>query len=281
MSISIITACFNNLSTIECCRQSVKSQSIPAEQVFIDGVSTDGTADWLRKTVVKEPAVRFVSEPDQGIYDAMNKGIRLASGDIIGTLNADDYYADERVLARVTEVMSDTRIDACYGDIVYVHADSGPFLTADKSLLPAPSERVIRTWHAGTQGEKWSRATSAPWSPRALVSNPWLWGWMPPHPTLFVRRHILETLGLFRLDLGTSADYELMLRLLNKHRLRCAYIPEVLVKMRIGGVSTRSLSNRLKAHLNDWKAWRVNGLCPFPWTVPMKPLRKIGQWTAD
>jgi glycosyltransferase len=196
----------------------------------------------------------------------MNKGFKMSSGDIVGTLNADDYYADNQVLERVAKVMADTRIDACYGDLVFVQSHRDQF-----------EDRIVRFWRAGNQGQVWSADTSS----RSVFSNPWLWGWMPPHPTLFIRRHILETLGVFRLDMGTAADFELMLRLLNKHRIRCAYIPEVLVKMRVGGVSTRSITNRLKAHLNDWKAWRINGLIPFPWTVPLKPLRKIGQWTSD
>jgi len=123
--------------------------------------------------------------------------------------------------------------------------------------------RVVRYWRAG----RFKRSSI-------------YWGWMPPHPTFFVRRRVYDAFGRFRLDLGTAADYELMLRFLLQHSIRCSYIPVVQVKMRIGGVSSRSLKNRLRAHRRDREAWRVNGLRPYPWTIPMKPLRKLGQWRA-
>jgi glycosyltransferase len=125
----------------------------------------------------------------------------------------------------------------------------------------ANTEKVVRVWRSG-----------------GFAPGKFYWGWMPPHPTFFVRRSVYQRLGGFNLDLGSAADYELMLRFLVRHRLKTAYIPEVLVKMRTGGISNRSLLNRLKANRMDRRAWEVNGLRPYPWTLPLKPLRKIGQW---
>ena len=156
---------------------------------------------------------------------------------------------DDRVLERVAGVFENPSIEACYGDLVYVKA-----LTRD-------SKQVLRYWKSG------------PFHP-----DKFKWGWMPPHPTFFVRRSVYEKYGLFNLDLGSAADYELMLRFLFKHRIKVAYIPEVLVCMRAGGVSNASVKNRVNANLMDRKAWEVNGLKPYPWTLFLKPLRKLPQW---
>jgi glycosyltransferase len=134
-------------------------------------------------------------------------------------------------------------------------------LENERGQFRLPGEQVARLWQAGRC------------SPRAFY-----WGWMPPHPTFFVRHSIYEKHGLFRLDLGTSADYELMLRFLLKCGVRARYIPEVLVKMLVGGVSNYSIRNRILANRNDRKAWTANGLKPYPWTLLMKPFRKLGQW---
>ncbi len=190
---------------------------------------------------------QMVSETDLGIYDAMNKGVDRSEGDIIGILNADDFYASPDVLAKVAAVFQDSAIDACYGDLVYVdNTDVG---------------KVVRYWRAGN-----------------FSLRKFYWGWMPPHPTFFVRRSVYERFGLFNLDLGSAADYEIMLRFLVTKGIKPAYIPEVLVNMRIGGISNVSWRNRLAANRMDRKAWVVNGLKPYPWTLWLKPLRKIGQW---
>jgi len=243
-TISVITATFNSATTIHDCLASVVSQRGLIEHIIIDGCSTDDTLELVKST----PNVsRIVSEPDYGIYDAMNKGISLSTGDIVGILNSDDFYADFDVLDRVAEIFKDENIDSCYGDLQYVDA--------------IDTTKVTRDWKAGVFDE-----------------NSFYWGWMPPHPTFFVRRSVYEKYGLFNLNMGSAADYELMLRFLVKHKIRTAYIPEVLVKMRAGGVSNASLKNRIKANRMDRKAWEVNGLKPFPWTIYMKPLRKLGQY---
>lgn len=171
----------------------------------------------------------------------------MASGDIIGILNADDFYARHDVLQTVMEVFRDETIDACFGDICYVEYHN--------------TDKAVRYWQSGD-----------------FHYRKFYWGWMPPHPTFFVRKSIYEKYGLFNLDLGSAADYELMLRFLVRHRIRAKYIPKVLVKMRTGGVSNSNLINRLRANRMDRKAWTVNGLSPYPWTLTLKPLRKIFQW---
>jgi glycosyltransferase len=244
-SISIITAVRNNAGTIAHCIESVRSQSLAAEHIIIDGCSTDGTLGVIDS--YRPSLALVVSEPDRGIYDAMNKGIRAATGDVIGILNSDDFYASGHVIETVVEIMSDERIDSCYGDLVYVRPDD--------------TGKITRKWKSVS-----------------FLGRSFYWGWMPPHPTFFVRRSIYEKYGMFNLTLGSAADYELMLRFLVKHKITTAYIPEVLVRMRVGGRSNASLNNRLKANRMDRKAWEVNGLKPFPWTTSMKPLRKLGQF---
>jgi glycosyltransferase len=249
MSISIITVSSNAAATISDCLKSINAQTAPVEHLIIDAASTDNTLELVR---IISPSARLFSEPDHGIYDAMNKGIRLASGDIIGILNADDFYASSDVLAQVEAVFADPGVAACYGDLQYVRG------RGEKS---PDSFKVVRHW----QSDPFCRSK-------------FLWGWMPPHPTFFVRKEIYEEYGLFRLDLGSAADYELMLRFLFKHRIRAVYIPQVLVKMRVGGVSNACLKNKIKANLMDRRAWEVNGLKPYPWTLLMKPLRKLRQF---
>lgn len=246
MKLSIITVCLNNRTTIRDTINSVLSQSsVELEYLIIDGGSDDGTLDIIES--YRQQLSLLVSEPDTGMYDAMNKGISRAKGEVIGILNADDAYAHDHVLAKVSEAFKDPAIAACYGDLMYTcHADAS---------------RIRRFWKAG------------PYDRRRFYR-----GWMPPHPTFFVRKNCYERFGAYRTDLGSSADYELMLRYLLCHNVKPAYISEVLVLMRTGGTSNATLGNRLQAHLMDWKAWRVNALRPYLWTLPMKPLSKIAQW---
>lgn len=245
MKISIITAVYNNAETISHSISSIHRQTIHPEHIIIDGLSSDGTIE-LIKTQKSRDAI-FISEPDKGFYDAVNKGLKLATGDIIGILNADDFYAHDRVLEKVSGCMSEGAIDSCYGDLVYVDS--------------ADIRKIRRYWRSG-----------------AYSRNRFFYGWMPPHPTFFVRREVYERYGSFDLSLGTSSDYELMLRFLVKHSITAIYIPEVLVKMRMGGQSNASIKSRLAANNMDRKAWAINGLVPRPWTLWMKPLSKVGQY---
>lgn len=244
-NISIITATYNAAKTIRDCLECLKEQTTAVEHILIDGVSEDTTLDIANE--YNNHLTHIISEPDQGIYDAMNKGLEIATGEIIGILNADDFYPANDTLAKVTQAFDDPTIDACYGDLLYVDG--------------ANSYKIVRNWRSGS------------FSPGKFY-----WGWMPPHPTFFVRRSVYEKYGLFNTELGSAADYEIMLRFLVKFGIQATYIPEVLVKMRTGGVSNASVQNRLAANIMDRKAWEVNGLKPYPWTLWMKPLRKIGQW---
>ena len=244
--ISIITPTFNAEETIGDCLDSIKGQKETfIEHIVVDGASEDRTVDIVRGS---GQVSHFISEPDNGIYHAINKGLCLANGEIIGILNADDFYAHKEVLANVLGIFDDSSIDACYGDLQYVDDEN--------------TDKVVRHWNSGKyEGPK-----------------QFYWGWMPPHPTFFVRKSTYEKFGLFNLELGSAADYELMLRFMVKHKIKVVYLPEVLVKMRLGGASNESLKNRLNANQMDRKAWQVNGLKPYPWTLWMKPLRKVPQW---
>ena len=249
MNISIITATYNAAATLSANLHCVRNQTVAVEHILIDGASTDATLEIARTQGLH--LAQLVSEPDQGIYDAMNKGIALAQGEIVGILNADDLYPSTETLARVKRLFDDPAIDGCYGDLCYIKGGVGT----------GEPVKVTRYWKSG-----------------AYRPEGFYWGWMPPHPTFFVRRSVYERFGAFNLALGTAADYEIMLRFLLKYRIRVAYLPEVLVHMRVGGASNASLKARLAANRNDRKAWDVNGLRPYPWTIPLKPLRKIPQF---
>ena len=245
MSITLITPVWNNAATIGQCLSSIAEQTVPCQHILVDGVSTDGTLEVIRQH--QGPNTLVISEPDKGMYDAINKGLKHATEDIVGVLNADDYYPTPDVLQLVSEVFVDPSVDATYGDLLYV----------DRVDI----DKVIRTWKSGDY--KCDRFYA---------------GWMPPHPTFFIRRSLYEQHGGYRLDLGSAADYELMLRMLLKHNAKAAYVPQVLVHMRNEGMSNASLKNRIKANRFDRQAWRVNGLTPRPWTLLAKPLGKLGQW---
>ncbi len=245
MKISIITACFNSSKTIGDTLKSVAAQvHNDIEHIIIDGDSRDETI----KIVRKFPHVsKIISEPDFGIYHAMNKGINLCTGQIIGILNSDDVFASRFVIGKVVDTFALQACDALYGDLNFV----------DQNDL----KRVTRKWKAGN-----------------YKRNRWFYGWMPPHPTFFVRRKIYRKYGLFDLDFTSSADYELMLRFLYKHEITVAYLPETLVHMRLGGHSTSGLRNRMIANREDKKAWEKNNLNALPFTRYLKPIRKISQF---
>ena len=247
MKISIITATWNSSATIENAILSVASQTYPQVQhIVVDGNSSDETL-----AIVFRHAHRIdklISEPDHGIYDAMNKGISLATGDVIGILNSDDFYAHTRVLEKVAGIFEEESIDTCYGDLVYVD--------------PANLERINRYWRSGQH------------RPGSFYQ-----GWMPPHPTFFVRRRVYEKYGNFNLSLGTAADYELTLRFLLKYGVSTTYIPEVLVHMRSGGASNASLKSRLATIRMANRSWQVNHLKPHPWTLTFRLLSKLVQYT--
>jgi len=243
---SIITPTLNSGATIRDCLDSVAAQrGVEREHIIIDGGSTDDTLAILKSS--PRPPDILVSEPDSGLYDAMNKGIRRATGDVIGILNSDDFYAAEDVLAAVGETLGQSGPETCYGDIDYV-------VRSDKN-------RVVRRWR------------NKPYR-RELFRK----GWMPPHPAFFARKTVFDKYGLFNLEFPLTADYELMLRFLYVRRVSSAHIPRVLVKMGRGGASRPGPANTMKMMAENRRAWTVNGLKPGLWTIFLKRLSKIGQF---
>ncbi len=246
MKVSIITVSFNAEDTIEETLKSIRSQDYDEiEHVLIDGGSTDKTMSIVQQ--YKAGIDSLISEPDQGIYDAMNKGLACCTGDLIGILNSDDTYADPRVISDVVKAIDKSGADACYADLDYVDRED--------------DYRIVRRWISGPYN-------------RTSFRN----GWMPPHPTFFLRREAYERYGKFNTSIQTSADYELMLRMLYKNGLRATYLNRVIVKMKTGGQSNHSLLNRVQSNREDRKAWQVNGLKPGLVTFWWKPLRKIEQY---
>ena len=241
MKISIITVAFNAVDTIEDTVLSVASQQhADIEHVMIDGGSTDGTRDVLERH--RSRFAKLVMEPDHGMWDAMNKGIRLATGDVVGILNADDVYADPTVMDQVASAMSDGNVEGCYSDLVYVDRPT--------------ATRVIRHWKS-----------------REYAAGLFETGWCPPHPTVFVRRPVYERCGTFDPAFHFSADAELLMRILAVHGVRTAYVPKVWVKMRIGGLSNKYVRNIPRQQLEILRAGRKNGLRMRPALFLTRKLR--------
>lgn len=246
--ITVVTAVYNGIASIAECLDSVAGQDFKdVEQVVLDAQSTDGTTELIRAHA--GPHVRHVCERDRGLYDALNKGIKLANHDVIGLLHADDVYADSHVLSRVAYAFrADPTLEGVYGDLVYVSAHE-------------PHD-IVRYWRAGEYH-------------RGLFFR----GWMPPHPTLFLRRSVYERVGGFRTDLNIAADYEFVLRALHIHDVKVAYIPEVFTRMRLGGMSNRSLVNVARKTQQDLEAWKLNGQALFGFgAVALKNVTKLPQF---
>ena len=256
MNISIITVSYNSAATIEDTIKSVLGQTYPdIEYIFIDGGSTDGTLEIVCR--YKDKIVKIVSEKDGGMYEAMNKGIKLATGDIVGILNSDDVYASNDVIETVAQRFSQAdpknvgshSIDCVWGDLVCVDKNN--------------PNKIVRNWKSST-----------------YTKGSFQKGWHPPHPTFFVRLSIYERYGPFRTDLDTSADYELMLRFLEKDKISSSYIPQILVKMRDGGQSNRSYFNLIRANIDCYRAFKKNGLAIDPLFIIRKPLSKLAQFIS-
>jgi glycosyltransferase len=245
MKVSIITTTYNSAETVEATIRSVLSQDHKdIEYIIIDGGSSDSTLSIVEK--YKDRIAKVVSEKDEGIYYALNKGISLATGDVVGLLHSDDFYVNEKVISKVAAAFA-KGVDSTYADLQYVSRENG--------------EKIIRHWKSGSYRD-----------------GIFLAGWMPPHPTFFLKRECYEKYGSFNTVLRSAADYELMLRMLHKNKISTAYIPEVLVKMRVGGKSNASLINRIKANKEDRLAWKLNNLEPGILTLTFKPLSKIRQY---
>jgi len=244
LKISVITAVYNNRNTIAEAIESILSQTHPSlELVVVDGGSTDGTLEVLAQ--FGDRITVMVSEPDDGIYHALNKGIALASGDVVGFLHSDDVFPDKDVLKRVAASLTTSSVDAVYGDLEYVQR-------GDVS-------KIVRYWNSGT------------YSARKLRS-----GWMPPHPTFYARREVYQRLGGFDVSMRIAADYDCMLRFF-KAGVAVAYIARVQVRMRTGGASNRSLANIIRKSKEDYVALRRNKV-GGAWTLVSKNLRKLPQF---
>jgi len=243
--VSLITVVSNRADTIAHALSSIAHQSYRhIQHIVIDGASVDGTLEILQQS--GDTIDTLVSEADNGIYDALNKGLSRAQGDIVGLLHSDDFFHDSHVIEEVVEAFKDPSVDGVYGDVCYVtrkHAD-----------------RVLRYWHAGE------------FSPDRLKK-----GWMPPHPALFLRRSVFERLGEYDVSFRIAADYDFILRSLHRGRIRLAYVPRVLVMMRMGGESNASLMRILRKSIEDYRALRKNqagGLSTVFW----KNLSKVPQF---
>ena len=244
--ISIITVSFNSVHTIKDTIESIIAQDYEnIEYLIIDGGSKDGTVDVIKNYM--SHVQYFSSESDDGIYDAMNKGIAAATGDIIGILNSDDFYPNSFVLSNVAKSFTKYNCDAVYGDLVYVKSDN--------------VKRIIRYWKAGDYNT-------------SKIRN----GWMLPHPTFFVKKQMYIRYGFYDTDLKSAADYHMILKLLYKFNISVFYIPMILVNMRTGGESNKSFLNRIKANKEDSLAWTKNEI-KKPFLVRFKkPFQKLRQY---
>ncbi len=244
LKISLITVVYNAEHTIKRCIESVLAQNYSnIEYIVIDGGSTDGTLQIIDQ--YKSQISLFLSEPDEGIYDAMNKGIKLSSGKFVGTLNSDDFFAYNDVIGDVAQAFEKHEADIVYGNLDYLNPDGS----------------VKRKWRAGK-----------------YVKGHFNWGWMPPHPTFYCKKELFEKFGAFNLQYGTAADYELMSRFIHLNKLSVYYLNKTMIKMSVGGISNKAYKNRYNAWVFDYKAMRKNEVW-FPLlAIVLKPLRKITQY---
>ena len=245
MKVTIITPTFNSAKTIGDTLQSVASQDYDdIEHIIIDGKSTDNTLDIIKQF---SHVTKVISEKDAGIYDAMNKGLIAANGDVIAVLNSDDLYVNKTVVSDVVKLMLLDNTNIVYADLNYVDRED--------------ITKVSRVWFSGSYRREQFKT-----------------GWAPPHPTFFAKKNLYERFGGFNLSLKNSADYELMFRFLYVNKQPCSYLRKTIVKMRRGGYSNISIRNRINANIEDRRSWKINRV-RMPFLVPiLKPLRKIPQF---
>lgn len=245
MKVSIVTVSYNSSKTIKDTIFSVNSQTHPSiEHIFIDGASTDDTLEIIKTTSHRQNII--VSEKDSGIYNAMNKGIRNSSGDIIGFLHSDDIFHSEEVISDLVNKIQDENLDGVYGDLQYV----------DK----VNPNKIIRSWKSCQFKQNLLRK-----------------GWMPAHPTLFLKREIYLKHGVFNTSFKISADYDFILRIFKNQNLKSGYLPKIVTKMRVGGASNRSLKNIFKKTKEDYRVIRLNKIGNLM-TLFLKNASKIKQF---
>ena len=246
MKVSIITGTYNSSKYIEDCVTSIDRQDYAnIEHIIIDGASTDDTVDRIKS--ISNRVEQLVSEPDGGIYNAMNKGLRKAKGDVLGILNSDDFYNGTSVITEIVETFENTGADCVFGDLFYVDAEN--------------PDKVVRTWITGP-----------------YKRNSFRKGWHPAHPSFFVKRSVYESFGYFNEDLQLAADFEIMLRFIEKHGLKTAYIPKPLVRMRLGGATSKNITNVIKGNKECLMAFRLNDMkTPFAYSL-IRLLPKLKQF---
>jgi glycosyltransferase involved in cell wall biosynthesis len=246
MKISIITAVRNNVGTIAETFASIREQTHQEiEHIVIDGVSTDGTLEIIDQH--RGQIAHFISALDRSPFEAMNKGLALATGDVVGFLNADDVFMSSHVVERIDEVLADHDLDACYADLIYVAAGD--------------TDRVVRYWK------------SQPYHPGLFES-----GWMPAHPTFYVKRRVYEKFGGFNLSFERQGDFELALRLMAVRQIHTVYVPETWVRMRMGGMSNRSIIGIIKGNLEAYRIGRHHQLPVRPWFPLVKIWSRLPQF---
>ena len=246
MKVSLITVTYNSSLYLEECIHSVLDQQFHnIEHIIIDGGSTDGTLDIIKK--YETHIAKWISEKDTGMYNAINKGISMATGDIIGILNSDDMFASNDVIDAIVTCFNEYKLDAVYGDLVYVNKKN--------------TNKVIRLW----KGFTYSRFR-------------FNYGWMPAHPTFYIRRELIGDSGGYESHYFTAADYEFMARYLYRYRISARYLPKLFIKMRVGGQSNITIKSRLRANRRDYLAMKKNRI-PFPFLASLlKPIIKLHQF---
>lgn len=249
MKISIITVTFNSAKYLEDCINSVIQQNHKdIEHIIIDGRSTDDTVSIIKK--YEDHLAYWVSEKDNGMYDAINKGLQLATGDIVGMLHSDDVLASPDVIAAIATSFKSNNVDSLYGDLVYVD--------------PNNIAKVLRVW----KGYGYKRSK-------------FRYGWMPAHPTFYIKKEVVDKLGGYETHYYTASDYEFMARYLYRHKVSCTYLPKLIVRMRNGGASNSSFYSRLRANRRDYLAMKNNKI-PFPLVASLlKPIRKLPQFSTN
>lgn len=246
MKISIITATFNSSKTISDCISSVSDQSYQLiEHIIIDGVSRDNTLEIIK--ALPNRVVKIISEPDEGIYDAMNKGINLAKGDIIGFLNSDDFYVDNDVISGIIDYFKEFRVDCVFANVNYVSSKN--------------PKNIVRKWKSG----KYKKGS-------------FQMGWHPAHPAFFVKKKVYEVFGAFNLEYKLSADFELMLRFLEKEGISNYYSEKAIINMRLGGATSGSLVNIFKQNIECYKAFKTNGISISPFYPLLRLIPKVIQF---
>lgn len=247
MKVSLITATFNSSKNLKSCLQSVIKQSHEEiEHIIIDGVSNDNTLQIIKNFQKINPKIKFISENDNGIYDALNKGIKMASGDIIGFIHSDDFLKSEDIISGIVSLISNEKFDGIYGDLQYVYKNN--------------PKKVVRNWKSSEFSRK-------------LLKK----GWMPPHPTFFLRKEVYKKHGLFNLKYSISADYDFMLRVLKDSNLKFKYYPRVITVMRLGGVSNSGMKNIIRKTLEDFRIIKNNEIGNIL-TLIFKIISKIKQF---